>query len=57
VSLAQAAGYQSPGFNQIGTTQWLITWGKAVGREEIRRILKEQGVDSNRKYSDVLQQL
>jgi len=57
LSLARAAGYQGPGWQDIGTVQWLTIWGKAVGRKEIERMLKQQGVDTNRKYSSVLESL
>jgi hypothetical protein len=57
LSLAAAAGYQSPGWQDIGTLQWLTVWGKALGREEVERILKQQGVEQDRKYSDVLEKL
>ncbi|MCA9270512.1 MAG: hypothetical protein KDA41_18650, partial [Planctomycetales bacterium] len=57
LSLAAAAGYQSPGFNEVGTVQWLQIWGKAVGKEELQALLKEQGVDDNAKYAAALQGL
>jgi hypothetical protein len=57
VGLGQMAGYQ-PIFGQnVTTVQWLEVWGKAVGRKEIERMLKEQGVDADRKYSGVLERL
>ena len=57
LSLARAAGYQGPGWQDIGTAEWLTIWGKAVGRKEIERMLKQQGVDTNRTYSSVLENL
>jgi hypothetical protein len=57
LALASAAGYQSPGWQDVGTLKWLAIWGKAAGREELVRILKQQGVDTDRKYSGVLENL
>ena len=57
LSLARAAGYQSPGWQDNGIVRWLTAWGKAVGRKEIERILKQQGVDTDRKYANVLENL
>lgn len=57
LGLAGAAGYQSPGFNEIGTVQWLQIWGKAVGKEELQALLKEQGVLDNAKYAAALKGL
>jgi hypothetical protein len=57
LSLAQAAGYQSPGWQDADTLAWLRVWGNAVGRDEIEAILKEQGEQDNKKYTAVLQGL
>jgi hypothetical protein len=57
LGLAKAAGYQSPGFRGVDTIAWLTAWGKAVGREEMEKLLKEQGADKVKKYSDVLEKL
>ena len=58
LGLANAAGYQSPGFgNNIGTVQWLQTWGKAFGKEELTGILEEQKVLDNDKYAAMLKGL
>ena len=51
ISLARVAGYQVP---QNNTVAWLQSWGKAVGKAEIERILKEQGVEKDPKYAGVL---
>lgn len=56
LSLAQAAGYQSPGWNDIGAEQWLVAWGKAMGVEEVEAILAEQEIDE-KEYADALAQL
>ena len=55
--LARAAGYQSPGFRQASTAAWLLNWGKVVGRPGIEAILKQQGVDQQQRFQDVLKQL
>ena len=57
LALAGAVGYQSPGWQDVGTLKWLTIWGKAAGREELLRMLKQQGVDTDRKYSGVLENL
>ena len=44
LSLAKAAGYQSPGFQEVDTAKWLQIWKNAVGADEVRRILTEQDV-------------
>ena len=55
LGLANAAGYQSPGFgNNIGTVQWLQIWGKAFGKEEVQAMLEEQKVADNAKYAAAL---
>lgn len=54
LGLARAAGYTSPGWNDVDCVAWLKAWGAAVGREEILKILKEQDVDNNPEYSSVL---
>ena len=57
LGLARAAGYQSPGFREVGTVGWLTAWGKAVGRDELEKLLKEQGADKSKKYANVLEKL
>ncbi|MCA9213069.1 MAG: DUF2330 domain-containing protein [Planctomycetales bacterium] len=47
--LAGAAGYQSPGFGDASTVQWLKTWSAVVGKAEIRTLLSDQGI-SKTKY-------
>ncbi len=56
LGLANAAGYQSPGWNDVGTTQWLIAWGKAFGKDEVSDILSEQGIEES-EYSEVFDEL
>ncbi len=57
LGLARAAGYQSPGWNNVGTKQWLIAWGKCVGKDELKKILEEQGVEGKDQYASVLKDL
>jgi len=54
VGLSRVVGYQTP---QNTTVAWLLSWGKVVGREGIEKILKEQGVVDEAKYSSVLEKL
>jgi HEAT repeat protein len=57
VGLARMAGYQSPGWNPVGTDVWLKTWGAVVGKRGIEDILNEQGLLRSGKYRAVLDQL
>lgn len=57
LNLARAAGYESPGWNDVGVIQWLKAWGRAYGKDEVEAILKEQGVLDNRRYAAVLDDL
>jgi len=57
VQLASAAGYRSPGFRKVTTDQWLLTWGRAAGKEEIAGILKEQKLADKPRYKKILDQL
>lgn len=57
LGLANAAGYQSPGFQNVSTLQWLQTWGKAFGKDELKAILEEQKVADNAKYAAALKGL
>ena len=54
LQLAAAAGYKSPGFQKAGTDQWLTTWGQAVGKKELEKILKAQGVEQEARYKKIL---
>ena len=55
LSLANAASYESPGWQPAGAILWLKTWSAAAGREEVERILKEQGVSESNRYRTALQ--
>jgi hypothetical protein len=57
LGLARAAGYQSPGWNEVDASAWLIAWGQVVGRDGVQAILKEQNADKNDSFSHVLRDL
>lgn len=57
LGLARAAGYQSPGWNEVNCSAWLQAWGALMGRAEIKAILEEQGVANNDDYASVLRNL
>lgn len=57
LALARVAGYQSPGWREAGVNSWLKAWSAVVGKDGIQEILKELGVDSDPKYSGVLDRL
>jgi Uncharacterized protein conserved in bacteria (DUF2330) len=57
LSLARAAGYQSPGWSDVGTERWLQVWGGVVGRKGIEKLLSKLGWAARRKYRDVLEKL
>lgn len=50
LGLARAAGYQSPGWNNIDCISWLRAWSKVVGKDGIKKILTEQNVLGTGKY-------
>jgi len=54
LTLARVAGYQSPGWQAASTERWLQVWANTVGKDEVRKILKEQGVEDNPKYASVI---
>lgn len=57
LSLANAAGYQSPGWRDANVQAWLKAWGAVVGKDGIKTILDEQNVGGVQKYAAVLNQL
>lgn len=57
LALANAAGYQSPGWRESDVNAWLKAWGAVVGKEGIKQILDELNVADNPKYSAVLKEL
>ena len=57
LALAKAAGYKSPGWQEINTNAWLAAWGGVVGRKGIAEILEEQDLDASGKYGVVLKGL
>jgi len=54
LGLARMAGYQSPGFREVGTVRWLQIWKKTAGKEAVAAMLKAQGADKVAKYAAVL---
>lgn len=54
VALIQAAGYTNPGWQNVGTVEWLNAWKAAVGKEGIRDILEEVGALETAKYAGLL---
>ena len=54
LGLARAAGYQSPGWNNVDCVSWLQAWGKVVGKAGIEKILTEQNVLGTGKYDSAL---
>ena len=56
IGLSRVAGVQSVGGNG-STVAWLSSWGKAMGRDELEKLLKEQGADKIQKYAAVLKSL
>ncbi len=57
LGLARAAGYQSPGWNNVDCVSWLKAWGQVVGKAGIEKILQEQDVLGNDRYDGALQGL
>ena len=57
LGLANAAGYQSPDWQEAATVAWLQVWGKTMGRAELETILREQGVLADRTYAVALRGL
>ena len=51
LALARAAGYQSAGWQEAGVTQWLKAWSAVVGHDGVLDLLKEQGLDKDRRYT------
>ena len=54
VALIQAAGYGNPGWNDVGTVEWLNAWKTAVGKDGIRKVLEDVGALDNDKYASLL---
>lgn len=54
MSLVQAAGYNSPGWQSIGTVEWLDCWKAAVGKDGIKKVLEDVGAEDSKKYSKFL---
>ena len=54
LQLAAAVGYQSPGFRQATTDQWLTIWGDTIGKAEFEKLLKAQGAEDEARYKKIL---
>ena len=55
VALIRAAGYGNPGWQDVGTVQWLQAWKTAVGADGIRELLTDVGALENKKYASLLE--
>ena len=47
IRLANVAGYRTP---QNRTVDWLLAWGRVIGRVELWKLLAEQGVEHEEVY-------
>ena len=54
LNLANAAGYQSPGWQPASTRQWLTVWRDAFGKVGLRDLLSQQGVADREPYAHLL---
>ena len=57
LSLARAAGYNSPGWRAAPTETWLKIWGAANGKKALKDLLLKQGYGTYREYRHVLDKL
>ncbi|MEM9940877.1 MAG: DUF2330 domain-containing protein [Planctomycetota bacterium] len=57
LGLARAAGYNSPGWNDVDTNAWLKVWGETMGLAEVETILVEQGLLGKPEYKQVIDAL
>ncbi|WP_372364964.1 HEAT repeat domain-containing protein [Candidatus Uabimicrobium sp. HlEnr_7] len=48
--LANAVGYPSWITGEVKIDHWLLLWGKVVGKNELLRLLKQQGADKEKLY-------
>jgi len=55
VALIRAAGYGNPGWQDVGTVEWLQSWKEAVGNDGIRELLTDVGALENKKYASLLE--
>lgn len=55
--LAKVAGYVSPSWNATTVEEWLVAWGRVVGKAHIKRILREQGLETTGRYRRLLTRL
>jgi len=57
LNLAQAAGYESPGWQEVDLDQWLLVWGRAFGVEAVEQLLVEQGLEQTWRFSRILKRV
>ena len=57
IGLANAAGYALPSGGGVDLDAWILSIGRALGREEIRRLLEEQRLLGFDRYQGLLAQL
>ena len=54
LSLAGVVGYQSPGWSEASTVQWLQIWSRHAGKSRVRTLLRRQKQAANPKYKAAL---
>jgi hypothetical protein len=54
IGLSQVVGYQ-PNWQDTGTVSWLQVWRTVAGKEGVRKLLEEQNLDKDPKYTAVIQ--
>jgi hypothetical protein len=54
LGLGNVVGYQ-PNWNQESGLIWLQTWRNVAGKDGVRKLLSEQGLENDPKYQSVLQ--
>ena len=57
LGLAAAAGYESPGWQEVDVVRWLVTYGKAFGARELEKLLAEQDLDEDPRYRSAFAEL
>ena len=56
LQLAAAAGYQSPGFQEVGTDRWLEIWKAAAGKEKLKEIFDALNVTDQARFKKFLEE-
>lgn len=54
LSLAQVAGYRSPGWSTASASTWLSIWGGVIGCRKLKTLLGRQNALRSRRYQQVL---